>query len=357
MTSLALFSVYRRSTNRPSQATAMVTHGLRITRQICKVRNIDIAPPFLSDKNAADLNRRKINDELLHLRHEASKRPGIAPHEVDLAGYLSASAIARQPIEEKSLPFLRDANHSVTETRKLLHYGSDNTFKKNCTEAEMYDVSNRIKFSRELSKRHGNGNSFAAAAAIFMSAGNCGEHRDVAAAVHSRKLGEADCIHLVSDKKEDHSWAEVELHNGDRIVMDAWAYGPAVMARDSEFGCDKDGRAVDLSLLGSRNEGAGFYKYVKKFLKDLKNGEETKKWNEFSEAHLKRNPNKNFAINLLRSPHSVLGKKIKDKVMSSRNDFIEEITAIGAARALGANIKQARSISKKVTTSMDKIIR
>ncbi|MDN7933646.1 hypothetical protein QZM52_20375 [Burkholderia metallica] len=185
MTSLALFSVYRRSTNRPSQATAMVTHGLRITRQICKVRNIDIASPFVSDKNAADLNRRKINDELLHLRHEASERPGIAPHEIDLAGYLVASAIAYQPIEEKSLPFLRDANHSVTETRKQLHYGSDNTFKENCTEAEMYDVSIRIKFLRELTKRHGNGNSFAAAAAIFMSAGNCGEHRDVAAAMHA----------------------------------------------------------------------------------------------------------------------------------------------------------------------------
>ncbi|MDN7933645.1 hypothetical protein QZM52_20370 [Burkholderia metallica] len=139
--------------------------------------------------------------------------------------------------------------------------------------------------------------------------------------------------------------------------MDAWAYGPAVMARDSEFGCDKGRRAVDLSLQGSRNEGAGFDQYVKKFSNELNNGEEIKIWNKFSKAQLKLNPNKNFAINLLRLPHSVLGKQIKDKVKSNRNDLTEKIATIGAARALGANIKQARSISKTVTAAMDKIIR
>ena len=182
----------------------------------------------------------------------AEAAPRLAPKETTLAAYLFARAVDGRHVEGGDLKNLRKGNDTVLETREALAYGRGNVTTD--MQASNHESSRRVAVAREITGRleqqHEDfGTPDAAAAAMFVAAGNCGEHALVATSLHVAKLGEAESAHHVTRKGVDHHWSE--FHSGKSrdhdVVIDAWAEGPAIFAPDGAYTRKEKGlRSVDV---------------------------------------------------------------------------------------------------------------
>jgi hypothetical protein len=128
----------------------------------------------------------------------------------------------------------------VLETREALAYGRGNVTTD--IQASDHESTRRVAIAREITghmeRLHSNfGPSDAAAVAMFVAAGNCGEHARVATSLHVAKLGEAESAHDVTRNGVDHAWCESRSGKGrdHDVVIDPWAEGPAILAPDGEY--------------------------------------------------------------------------------------------------------------------------
>jgi hypothetical protein len=336
------------------------------------VRN---TPVELSDTEAAkifDSSKASIHEELGRLHAAAAKQRGVADKNMGLAAYLTARSTVHQTIDGDELRHLRKANDSVNKARELLSHGRGNVTTDLAKSQEPYW---RTAFGRRQSAIDKADAALSSAMAVKMGAGNCGEHAWVTTAVHAGKLDIGETVQTVRGADGfDHAWSEAQLPGGDRLIMDAWAEGPALMAEDSAFSFRPDRRDVIASL--NRLGGRIFAQNTQNHLNRLKVSRELDSaWTVFKEE-AKETDLKIDAAHVW-APTAVLHEHFKLKVrnqqqsaevraallkegmdvkygINARIALGRELKAVGTARALGANVQQALDAKEQITDAMDR---
>jgi len=237
------------STGSPPASGELADLPLRTPRPTAEVDLPLHAEAMLAFEERVVMQRRL---ELEGRQFLAEAMPGLAPKETMLAAYLFTRAVDGRHVEGGDLANLRKGNDTVLETREALAHGRGNV--STDIQASDHESSRRVAVGREitgyLGQQHEDfGTPDAAAVAMFVAAGNCGEHAQVATSLHVAKLEEAESIHQVTRKGVDHRWSESrsgKTRDHD-VVIDAWAEGPAIFASDGAYTRKEKGlRSVDV---------------------------------------------------------------------------------------------------------------
>ncbi|MGY4730875.1 hypothetical protein [Burkholderia pyrrocinia] len=326
---------------------------------------IQIASKFRSKESAIK------NNELKWMHAEASSKPGVDAKNIQLAAYLTARSTLYRTIEGDQLHGLRKANDSVNEARDLLPYGRANVTTDVAKSPETY-------WRWEYLQTGGRGNgSVARATAVVMKVGAdcCGGHALVTAGVHSGKLSAGETLLPHCDARDfDHAWTETIRHDGDRIIMDAWADGPAVMAEDSKFSPSLDCRDSNMTL--QQESGRKFNQEINDQLdRFTASGEVDSACSEYVEwknnywlggapkgnypPTLVLHPKFNASVTKKQDPAHVVKVLGEDGANTCSNISAKlklgmEVKAVGAARSLGANIRQALDTKGQILAVLDK---
>ncbi|MBP4047298.1 RHS repeat-associated core domain-containing protein, partial [Chromobacterium violaceum] len=292
-----------------------------------------------------------------------------------LAAYMAARSVMHRTIDGESVVSgLNKSNSSVIQAREYLFHGRGNV---TSDLKESQEPFWRTIFGRNYTRKINGGLVSSTAVAIKMGAGNCGEHANVTMAVHAGKIVENETVMIVDGADDfDHSWSETELSSGDRVIMDAWAEGPAVMAEDSNFSQDERNRNVFKSM--NMHQGRMHNSKTMSRVADLTiSGHIDREWKMYKK-HAQRKDLKIDADHVW-SPTDVLHQDFKDGVrkfqekglvkrrlrkegvrskggVSRRIQLSREVAAVGAARALGANVKEAVNVSSAVLFEMDRLV-
>ncbi|MEN3813619.1 hypothetical protein ABH309_18920 [Chromobacterium piscinae] len=285
----------------------------------------------------------KLHDELCQMNIAALKCKGVSAKNRLLAGYLFMRASQHKAIDGKTLQTLCMANDTVNKTRELLYHGRGNVSTDlNITQ----ESSRRTVFSRSVESEFAQSTAFGAAIAARAGAGNCGEHAELSTALHASKLLLEEVLLRVGGIDVDHEWSVLCLPDGNRIVIDAWAEGSAVMAEDSNF--SRDVLNYETILCLELNSGIAFAKEVQAVLDELKKDPNVERHLQACIISKKDNP---YEIWL---PTSVVSDRFIEKFRTSvqqrarksvKSQLLNEIIAIGVGRSLGANINQAKKFS------------
>ncbi|GLU35019.1 hypothetical protein Busp01_48610 [Trinickia caryophylli] len=339
--------------------------GLRSVRNtFVRLRDADAGRIF-------DMRRQSRDKELRSMHAASASQRGIGTKDIGLAAYLTARSTLHRTIDGPELPSLRKANDTVTKTRALLSHGRGNV----ATDlAKTQEPFWRTRFGRMKAKSYRGDLAAAGALAIKMKAGNCGEHANVATVSHARKLGEGETLQFVSGAGVDHAWAENKLPDGGRVVLDAWAEGPAIMSEDSRFSQRETSRNVyaSFSLDAARALAEQKDKHLESF---ERNPDLDKQWEDFkTEAAKKKlamSKRHVFAPTPVVSQafQTAVGDQQKEAARMARRTRKEarltssstahvalgnEIKAVGAARALGANVKQSLQSNEPILAAVKK---
>jgi len=178
--------------------------------------------------------------ELEHLRNNASALPGMPVEKMALAGYLLARHVDGRPAEGEDLARLNLADDTLIETRRGLRVGRGNVDVD--IQQTGHESTQRVRIARGFAEvwsstpeRHPR--IAIAAAALFVQAGNCGDHASVALSLHAGKLRPGETANLVKPAGIDHEFVEIRTAEGREhdVVIDAWGDGPVIMATDGRF--------------------------------------------------------------------------------------------------------------------------
>lgn len=178
--------------------------------------------------------------ELEHLRNNASVLPGMPVEKMALAGYLLARHVDGRPAEGEDLARLDLADDTLIETRRGLRVGRGNVDVD--IQRTGHESTQRVRIARSFAEvwsstpeRHPR--IAMAATALFVQAGNCGDHASVALSLHAGKLSPGETANLVKPSGIDHEFVEIRTTEGREhdVVIDAWGDGPVIMATDGRF--------------------------------------------------------------------------------------------------------------------------
>ncbi|MBV8649801.1 hypothetical protein [Paludibacterium sp.] len=318
------------------------------------------------DRQMARFDRRRQQEraqELAALR--AGKQP-LTKRERGLAAYLTLRASKGLALDGELLQRLREANRSVEETREALSHGRGNVR----SDLKMsLEPGWRVRF---IHSQPGNGWADRAALAMRMAAGNCDEHADVAMAMHAGKLAPGESVQSLGGKYVKHAWTETRLADGERIVIDAWAEGPAVLAADSHFSQQPDNRTEYLSL--DPAQGRHFARQTQAALQRLNADTALEQRWQAAKQHAQQ---ENWRFKQLWAPTPVLHPAFWSEAMARQHhdqvvrqlgkDHVavedatprleqnDDILAVGAARALGAGVRQAQEAGEAIIEELDRL--
>jgi len=167
-------------------------------------------------------------------------RHALPDGECQLGGYVMGRELVAGPVEGADFDSIRGANQTVIATRKALRHGRGNV--RDDIDYSGGQSTVRTEAGRRLEKRLLATNVppdvSRVASALTAQAGNCAEHADIAAFLHAARMREGEQVYTVGHETIDHEWAEWRGEGSEgerRIVMDAYAKGPAIFAEDGEF--------------------------------------------------------------------------------------------------------------------------
>lgn len=330
-----------------------------------------------------DATRRRV--ELTHLSLVSKNMPCLASEETMLAGYVFARSVDGRHVEGTDLDALREGNSTLIETRKTLAYGRGNVSID--IEATDHESSRRVAVGRALiehlkqaNKRMGTADL--AAVAMFVKAGNCGEHAQVATILHVARLEGDESSHQVKREGVDHDWAEIRSGKGREhdVVIDTWGEGPAIFASDGAYTRKEKGlRSVDIyqadkaqavseSIASTTQRLAADPRVdVAALLEELR----LKGYKYSKESVWEPEPilHKSFArrvgkklglattvgAKLRRWACSLIG--LAPKKRSPRNVLLDEIRAAGVARSLGGSVKTAAQDAPGIVEAAKNLLR
>ncbi|HET9642577.1 MAG TPA: hypothetical protein VFP68_04295 [Burkholderiaceae bacterium] len=219
-------------------------------------------------------DRRRIPLERLDARRQGDRRTEQGRSAVPdpatslpLAAYLLARRLVGRVVEPEQMDRLVAADAAVSHTRQALSFGRGNvtvdiarTGGKSHVRVLAAQMMNVVWLNQPdvpdyvqqlgLAEYRRNFDVVAASTAQLYSAGNCDEYAAVTAFAYGKLRSEqpgsrpGEEVGVMTNERRRHSWAEAQAHascEGDsRIVMDAWAEGPAVFAADSRFASDRE---------------------------------------------------------------------------------------------------------------------
>ena len=324
--------------------------------------------------------------ELEGRNYLAETMPRLAPKETALAGYLFMRAIDGRHVEGGDLTNLRKGNDTVLETREALAYGRGNVTTD--IQASNHESSRRVAVAREITRhldrlQQDFGPSDAAAVAMFVAAGNCGEHAGVATSLHVAKLGQTESAHDVTREGADHLWSECRSGKGrdHDVVIDPWAEGPAIFAPDGAYTRKEKGLRSVGAYLASESYAVS---------------ESIKRTTQLLEAHAQANldrrldklnrqgyripkkrvwqPEPIFSTSFARRVGKKLGMKasttgaklgrwvrglvgLPQKERPPNAPLLDEIRAVGVARSLGGSVKTAAKDAADIVDAAKDLVR
>lgn len=330
-----------------------------------------------------DATRRRV--ELNRLSLARKNMPRLASEETMLAGYMFARSVDGRNVEGADLDALRKGNSTVIETRKALAYGRGNVSID--IQATDHESSRRVAVGRSLIEHlkqtnKNMGTADLAAVAMFVKAGNCGEHAQVATILHVARLASDERSHQVKREGVDHDWAESRSDKGREhdVVIDAWGEGPAIFASDGAYTREEKrlhsvdvyqpdkAQAVGESIANTTQQLAADprvdvaalleklrrqgYKYSKKSI-----------WEPEPILHksFARRVGKKLGLpttvgaKLRRWARSLIGMGKKER--SPRNMLLDEIRAAGVARSLGGSVKTAAQDAPGIVKAAKDLLR
>lgn len=324
---------------------------------------------FLTRKSDA------LKHELSEMRTQAGRK--IEAHEADLAGYMLRRAADGRHLRKSEVEKLSKGHQTVVETRQKLNRGRGNVSKDI---ADSNHQSTRfMKAGRDLDtalQEIGvNARVSGASTAEFVRAGNCQEHADVSTHGHAKRLTANQSIHTRSLKSPgDHVWSEVRNKDNkartNDVIVDAWAYGPAVLREDSYFAKRPSGSTTQYNY--TKREALKANKAVANLNKDLASNKSasefvSKRMDKLNKDNYKSSGNflptsvldKGFMTrtdNRLSKPVDLQGKLSKTQLQrvggkDTKVDLRNEILATGVARQLGSNVRQATQHAPQIVNA------
>lgn len=176
---------------------------------------------------------------------------------VDLAAYLYALSTARQLPSSETISELVQCNSLVNQGRENMPDGSMNVIPNLIAKPQLYGFQHYI---RTIISEKGDSADAIVAYSSFASAGACRENSLNVTVIHSQKTQADNPVYRIRNKIEDHNWVET-----NNVVMDSWAYGPAILKADSVFAA-KEGSVKEL---WDKEEGRRGLEYGKALLAQL----------------------------------------------------------------------------------------
>lgn len=322
----------------------------------------------------AEAEMKKARKAELDKLRSAPNDEGIAPDELPLAAYLLMRSAVGRRVEDTLRAQLRSANGSVAEARAALPLGRGNVAPD--IEASNHLSSYMMDAAREGRKtwlaeagRRGqslSAKTFGQTSAAFAraaGAGNCGEYAHVSGHTHAAKLygsGSSGAVHVVSCNVVDHMWAEWRVPRmvwaktrprvgggatagvrlgrvHDRIILDAWAYGPACLAEDSGFAGNPTQSSDDYFYTAEDGPSAG---EAARQLGELASSHPNVQ--QFFNNVVAKHRHSNWRISDPYAPTPVLRREfVEEAVARIGTDMITEVQAVGVLRGLGEPVRQA----------------
>lgn len=321
-------------------------------------------PPFKMDSSggktsslSTDDGREKRLHELQVLREKTAFDGRSVPSPtLPLAGYLLARRLDGRPVDSDGVRRLRNADAAITEARATMALGRGNVnvdLRETGGKSRVHMVAARgmvndwdREGARLADAEPVNFHVKRAAASMVFGAGSCAEHASLAvlaygneARFHAQPLQER--VQAVHHRGKKHGWAEVRPGAGSsgRVVMDAWADGPAVFAEDSRFA--KDRKSVSTKTAISVAEAAEGHRLAVQASEAAMNdrADEIEERCQKASDYVKRewaNGHEAEWKQMEWSPQPVLDGALANRTRQRLHSLQSEVHAAGVAMSLGS---------------------
>lgn len=307
-------------------------------------------------------------------------KKGIDSGEKDLAGYFLARVYNNEAIDDPLVTdSLRNANKCVNFTRFLLHLGPSNV--RSIDKIKFKKSGLYLDFAQKklLTEKASWDPPAVIARAAFVGAGNCDEMSAVTTQYYIKYLKEGERVaNVVIDHK--HAWSEVRTSDGVEIKFDAWAYGPPILSGDGTFSCHNHWNGEELYYY-DKTRGKYLEEQIKTLLEELieqKDEDMERLWKDFvSQQDLTSDIFKMYAASsvinnrlqcdiaskrlrrgLLLHKELVSNLRVTEEMLQMieilqtfdkhKQILNDEIMAVGVARSLGANVRDAVADIEKI---------
>ena len=202
--------------------------------------------PTVSGEGETSRAARRADESTSSSPRASGMLAGLAPRhalsdgECQLGGYLMGRELVVGPVEGADFDNIRRANQTVIDTRRALRHGRGNVIDDIDYSGGQSTVRTEAgrRLEQKLLDTEVPPDISRVASALTAQAGNCAEHADVAAFLHAARMREGEQVYTIGHETIDHQWAEWRgegLDGERRIVMDAYAKGPAIFAEDGAY--------------------------------------------------------------------------------------------------------------------------
>jgi len=285
--------------------------------------------------------------------------PGVAPSEQDLFSYLVLLSLRNVSPDEDGLDRLRRGNQIARETREDLSGGRGNVL-PDLVGTNLRPYVN-VQVARALARRLKEGKqltpteavAISSAAPLSLQSGNCGEYANVATVKGIHSLEPSEAVGRVSSRLHNHAWAELRA-DGARVserdvIVDAWSDGVSPLREHSRFAAKSKSLEVEYMFdkyhgreLARRTQAQLAYIRANRKLQDfiaVRRGRYEALLGQ-QDDHM---PSDVWpAMPTLSDKFIARSAKSAERLESRPNGpLLRQIMAAGAARRLGANVRQA----------------
>ncbi|CAM3797909.1 hypothetical protein [Vibrio aquimaris] len=222
--------------------------------------------------------------------HDSGLMPIARIYNVDTNLYLLHKTLLNEKPDTDTIKALYRANLSMAETREVLKNGRSNIPDSYSDEAKAVDpfkphidtIRQRGYIAEYVCKNKIRDrcmiNATEAAVAMVAKTGNCSEFSAVLQAQHAKKLKMNEQLYRVNGRGFDHEWVELQTSKESTedkykisIVMDSWAYGPAILHEDSHI-ADSVKHRFRSDVIRSPKEGQDHNEKVMAKKQSIENG-------------------------------------------------------------------------------------
>jgi len=305
--------------------------------------------------------KRECNQELQKLNTAINNDPVMQDNETQLAAYLLACTAINEPIDGDDFINLWRGNDTVEATREKLDKGRGNISLD--IEKTNHDSSRRTQAGRlmrdkifeTISKTTAittrTAGQVTTAINLYTRAGTCADNASVAAYLHAKNyaptFSQGQTINYVSNKGIGHDWAEFRINgtkaNSRDVILDAWGEGSAILRKHAAI-ATVEGKLIIFHSC-DKNSSHAVIKGTENWIQQLQSNPQLTQYFNAKMKELTANGFTWEEKDQIWPPTSVLSRKFLNDARSalpkSEASFGAQLQAVGVARSLGENIKNA----------------
>jgi hypothetical protein len=292
-------------------------------------------------------------------RREAAKR--VAAEDLPMTAYLTARALDSRPVEGEALERLQRADQAVIASRRTLMHGRGNV--STDVAATEHDSSCRVMASHHFAAGAGAalGSAGKAAVAAAAGAGVCDDFARVAKVEYAQTMQPQETMMVMKSPASKHSWLEVAhgcarpedggmpMRHPGRITVDGWAEGPALFNEDRNQ--ELYAQPVVLRELLHEEQASTTVETFEQAAQSL----QTQQTDEHlaADAKARKDAGSRWADRGMFDPTPAMSpefaQRVQDRMSNAGHTPLRDsLTAVSAARAMGANVAGAAKDAQQV---------